>query len=99
MKPILVVIVYLCNDRLSNQLFAEFANNLTFHIKGWQEKLPEVTIIDMIMPVQRDSSVSVKLLNGEKLATRDVVILKHLQKHLTEAANYTPINDAKTFYE
>lgn len=99
MKPILVVIVYLCNENMSKQLFEQYSNNLTDIIKAWQVKLPNVDIIHMILAVKRDSAVSIKLLKAEALDTGDRVVLKQLQKHLSSSLNNTTLNSAKSFYE
>ena len=99
MKPILVVVIYVCNEHLSKQLFDEYSYNLSNIINAWQIKLPNVDIIHLILAVKRDSAVSIKLLKAEALDTGDRVVLKQLQKHLSSSLNNTTLNSAKSFYE
>jgi hypothetical protein len=98
MKPILVVIVYLCSSNLSRQHFELQAENLNEVMLIWQEKFKNVDIMHLIVKVERDTEIDVKLLTPHDITEQDRVILKGIQKHLMTITSDQEINNAKTFY-
>lgn len=99
MKAILVVIVYLNGSKLSKQLWTEQSEMLNDIIASWQEKLKQVDIIHLIVNVERDTEIDIRLLAPGELIEEDRAILRGFKNQIMSNLNNLTINDAKSFYE